>query len=177
MPRSSMGLQKGEKEAEEKELDAQHHDFMSVVHIFETNPRFSNRSLPSLYKNYRIFTPIAHHGTGNSDLPNHLMKYIRRQRESGVLINYAWPMIQYDPIKWRRKVHFLAQYCGFSGSEEMTAYADTIGKYLLTLVPITCDAYYYFLVSDIIPEAALVASNSRLGCRDVDDGDLPHSMV
>jgi len=176
MSRLSNRLLKREREAE-KELDAQHHDFMSVVHIFETNPQFSKRSLPDLYTNYTIFTPIAHHGTGKSNLTNNLMKQIRQQRESGVLINYAWPMFQHEPMKWGRRVHFLAQYCGFSGNEEMAAYADTIGKYLLILIPITCDAYYYFLVSDIIHEAALVASNSRLGCRDVDDGDLPHSLV
>ena len=111
-----------------KELGAQHHDFMSVVHIFETNPQLSKRSLPDLYRSHQIFIPAAHHETESNAVSNHyLMGYIRQQRKLGVLINYAWPNIQYDPIKWGHKLNCLAQYCGFSGNEEMTAYADTIG--------------------------------------------------
>ena len=162
---------------EDKVLDAQHHDFMSVVHIFENNPRFSERTLPCLYKNHTIFsffTPVAHHGTQPEKLSHIVTQNIQQQKELGVLINYAWHDIQCRAIKWGRKAHFLAQYCGFNGNEEITAYADTIGKCLSIFTPIRCHAESFSTVSEIVHEAALLASN--LGNHTFDD-DLPHSMV
>lgn len=110
------------------------------------------------------------------DLKATIMDLIEEQREMGVLVNYAWPNMS-SSVTSAPKVNILAQYCGFSGSEEMTAYADTVGKCPLSRVPTKSHAYFCSIVSDIVHEAALLASNSRRKCSDIDDGDLPHSLV
>lgn len=158
---------------DEKKLTAQHHNFMNVVRIFEINDRLSRCSLPNLYRNHTTFTHIPHNVTQVDDVSDKIGNCVRRQSRLGVLINHAWPNMSSSVTSFAQ-VKRLAQYCAFNSTQEITAYADTIGKYLPTLISMTLNAYYNSSVSDIVYEAALLASNLYSSS---DAGALPHSLV
>ncbi|KAJ4007336.1 hypothetical protein NW752_007686 [Fusarium irregulare] len=139
---------------DEKKLTAQHHNFMNVVRIFEINDRLSRCSLPNLYRNHTTFTHIPHNVTQVDDVSDKIGNCVRRQSRLGVLINHAWPNMSSSVTSFAQ-VKRLAQYCAFNSTQEITAYADTI-------------------VSDIVYEAALLASNLYSSSN---AGALPHSLV
>ncbi|RBR24712.1 uncharacterized protein FIESC28_02485 [Fusarium coffeatum] len=93
------------------------------------DPEYNGQVLPGLYGQHTTFTPFHHGQTASVDESSDELK---EQRGLGVMVNHTWSA-EGDSA-------YLAQYCGFRDTQELTAYVDMI-------------------VPDIVHEAAFIASD------------------
>jgi len=93
---------------------------MAVICKFDTEEKFENQSLPELYATHVCFQH-THHDAYPTEYYDEALEQLKKQRSMGVKINHAWSA-------QAGQVACLAQYCGFRGAQELTAYVDIIGK-------------------------------------------------
>ena len=105
------------QQVEIKDPEKGHRDFWGVVRLFDIDQRYTTQVLPGVYGQHTNFTHNHHDPTASVDESS---DELEEQRRLGVMINHTWSA-EGDST-------YLAQYCGFRDTQELTAYVDMIGR-------------------------------------------------
>ncbi|OBS20387.1 hypothetical protein FPOA_06758 [Fusarium poae] len=133
---------------DEKEIEAQHHNFLSVMRIFNDSGPLAGRTLPKWYLEHTTFTHVRH--KKRYPHPIKVTNQLTSQRQMGILINMSWPASC-------RSWNCMAQYLGFTNFQDTAAYIDVV-------------------VPDLVHEYALFIDAPE-DCRDILEGNHPFSLA